>query len=95
MPTPFMCHSCDSFTMNSNGLCDECHAKYHPEKTTNDEVLDLVSERLYIGQTRYKGDIPMTGEKGRDNLKEALEEVLDLAVYLAAEIISIKDKRDK
>ena len=37
----------------------------------------------------------MTGEKGIDNLKEALEEALDLAVYLAAEIISIKDKRDK
>ena len=65
------------------------------KKTTNQQVLDLIYERLNIGQVRYNGNIPYTGERGRDNLKESLEEALDLAVYLAAEIISIKDKRDK
>ena len=24
MPTPFMCHECDSTTMNSDGICDNC-----------------------------------------------------------------------
>ena len=65
------------------------------KKSTNQQVLDLIYERLNIGQVRYNGNIPYTGERGRDNLKESLEEALDLAVYLAAEIISIKDKRDK
>ena len=32
MPTPFMCHDCDSPTMNSHGVCDGCI-----EPTTADE----------------------------------------------------------
>tara|TARA_Y100000310_G_scaffold338718_1_gene429229 strand:+ start:1118 stop:1309 length:192 start_codon:yes stop_codon:yes gene_type:complete len=62
--------------------------------STNDKVLELIAERLKVGQIRYNGNIPRTGEQGRDNLKESLEEALDLAVYLAAEIISILDKRN-
>ena len=32
MPTPFMCHECDSPTMNKDGICDKCI-----EPTTADE----------------------------------------------------------
>tara|TARA_R100000152_G_C6781543_1_gene216262 strand:+ start:4773 stop:4988 length:216 start_codon:yes stop_codon:yes gene_type:complete len=32
MPTPFMCHECDSPTMNRNGICNNCI-----EPTTADE----------------------------------------------------------
>jgi len=32
MPTPFMCHDCDSPTMNKWGICDACI-----EPTTADE----------------------------------------------------------
>jgi len=32
MPTPFMCHECDSTTMNIDGICDNC-----VEPTTADE----------------------------------------------------------
>tara|TARA_B100000470_G_scaffold129336_1_gene100061 strand:+ start:1716 stop:1976 length:261 start_codon:yes stop_codon:yes gene_type:complete len=32
MPTPFMCHECDSPTMNKDGICDNCI-----EPTTADE----------------------------------------------------------
>ena len=32
MPTPFMCHDCDSPTMNDTGICDNCI-----EPTTADE----------------------------------------------------------
>ena len=32
MPTPFMCHDCDSPTMNDFGICDNCI-----EPTTADE----------------------------------------------------------
>lgn len=36
MPTPFMCHECDSPTMNKNGICDVC-IKELTEPTTADE----------------------------------------------------------
>ena len=70
------------------------HDQINEMTTTNDRVLELIAERLKVGQIRYNGNIPRTGEQGRDNLKESLEEALDLAVYLAAEIISILDKRN-
>ena len=63
------------------------------KKTTNQRVMDLIKKRLEVGQERYNGDIPLTGTKNRDNLNESLEEALDLSIYLAAEIISILDKR--
>ncbi len=63
------------------------------KKTTNQKVIDLIQERLDVGQERYNGNIPFTGTKGRDNLKESLEEALDLAIYLSAEIISILNER--
>ena len=25
MPTPFMCHECDGYTMNVSGVCEECN----------------------------------------------------------------------
>jgi hypothetical protein len=63
-------------------------------KTTNQKVIELIQQRLDVGQERYSGNIPFTGTKGRDNLKESLEEALDLAIYLSAEIISILNRRD-
>ena len=64
------------------------------KKTTNLKVMKLIQERLDVGQERYNGNIPLTGTKNRDNLKESLEEALDLAIYLAAEIISVLNKRN-
>ena len=51
------------------------------------EVIKRVSKRLELGRNKYGGDIPINGEKNRDNLKESIEEVLDLAVYSAALLI--------
>lgn len=50
-------------------------------------VVKLIKERLELGRTRYGGDIPINGEKHRDNLKEAIEEALDLSVYTASLLI--------
>tara|TARA_R100001510_G_C7646376_1_gene203681 strand:- start:521 stop:724 length:204 start_codon:yes stop_codon:yes gene_type:complete len=60
----------------------------------NDRVLLLIKERIEHGQREYKQHIPMDGEKGRDNLKEALEEALDLSIYLAAKILSLKENNN-
>ena len=47
-------------------------------------VINLITERLEIGRTRYGGDIPINGEKQRDNLREAIEEAADLSVYVTS-----------
>ena len=61
----------------------------------NDKVLNLVKERLELGQKKYGQDIPLKSEGGRDNLKESVEEILDLTVYLGAVLLEVKENRDK
>ena len=46
MPTPFMCHECDSVTMNSDGICDNC-----VEPTTADEYNEEYYEQEKEGKT--------------------------------------------
>ena len=60
----------------------------------NEKVLNLVKERLELGQKKYGQDIPLKGEGGRDNLKESVEEILDLTVYLGAVLLEVKENRD-
>lgn len=57
----------------------------------NDKILDLISCRIDIGRVKYKDEIDIND--GRDWEIEALEEVLDCAVYCAARILQIKEKR--
>tara|TARA_R100000458_G_C8277825_1_gene253549 strand:+ start:6451 stop:6900 length:450 start_codon:yes stop_codon:yes gene_type:complete len=61
---------------------------------TNEQVLALIKERQEIGQKKYGGNIPLKGEGGRDNLKESVEEILDLTVYLGAVLLETKNTRD-
>ena len=62
--------------------------------SNNIKVMALIKARLDIGAKSYGNEIPLAGEEGRDNLKEALDEALDLAVYLSATILELMDKRD-
>ena len=57
----------------------------------NSKILKLIEQRLLIGEKRY-GHQNITTD-GRDFEKEALEEALDCAVYLAAKLIEIQDSR--
>ena len=59
------------------------------------KVMSLINERLEIGRNRYGGDIPINGEKNRDNLKEAIEEALDLSIYLASVLIEKKSHLER
>ena len=56
----------------------------------NKKILKLVEQRLLVGEKKY-GNENVTND-GRDFIKEALEESLDLAVYLAARLIEIEKK---
>ena len=55
------------------------------------EILNLIEERLIIGERKYGNENVIND--GRDFIQEALEEALDCAVYLAAKLIEIKNKR--
>ena len=57
----------------------------------NIEILDLIEERLIIGERKYGSENVIND--GRDFIQEALEEALDCAVYLAAKLIELKNKR--
>ena len=57
----------------------------------NTKILDLIEERLIIGERKYGNENVIND--GRDFVQEALEEALDCAVYLAAKLIEIKNKR--
>lgn len=59
----------------------------------NEEVVNLVSDRIKLGQKRYGGDIPLND--GRDMIKESLEEILDSCVYLATELIKLRERVDR
>ena len=62
---------------------------------TNTKVLLMINERMEIGQRKYKGTIPIKGEGGRDNLKESIEDALDLCVYLSATLLELMEIRDE
>ena len=57
----------------------------------NNKIIKLIEKRLLIGEKKYGHE--NVANDGRDFEKEALEEALDCAVYLAAKLIEIDDKR--
>ena len=59
----------------------------------NIEILDLIEERLIIGERKYGNENVIND--GRDFIQEALEEALDCAVYLAAKLIEIKKRKEE
>ena len=59
----------------------------------NIEILDLIEERLIIGERKYGNENVI--DDGRDFVQEALEEALDCAVYLAAKLIEIKKRKEE
>ena len=59
----------------------------------NKEVIKLITERLNIGQKKYKQDMQL--RDGRDMIQESLEELLDGCVYLATELIKLKERVGK
>ena len=59
----------------------------------NLQILDLVGKRLIKGERKYGHENVIND--GRDFTNEALEEALDCAVYLAARLVEIQNKKEK
>lgn len=57
----------------------------------NEEVLNLIKNRLDKGAKKYGEEILVTDK--RDFTVESLEEILDACVYLACKLIQLKDRR--
>ena len=63
----------------------------------NDMVLDLIKLRLDKGARDYHRQIPIipADDVNRDNCYEAVEEALDLSVYLAAYMLRLMEEKER
>tara|TARA_R110002020_G_scaffold9250_1_gene36562 strand:+ start:864 stop:1331 length:468 start_codon:yes stop_codon:yes gene_type:complete len=63
----------------------------------NDMVIDLIKLRLDKGARDYHQQIPITPAEdlNRDNFYEAVEEALDLSVYLAAYMLRLMEEKER
>lgn len=57
----------------------------------NDQIVELIKERMENGRLQYGHGL--VDNLGYDWVKEALEEALDLSIYVAARLIEIKKTR--
>jgi hypothetical protein len=55
----------------------------------NEEIITLIRQRMDKGRKEYGHGLVQNS--GYDWIKEALEEALDLSVYLSAKLIEIKN----
>ena len=57
-------------------------------KGNNKKVMDYVSRRLDMGNVKFGKEMPLDGTY---DLKDVLEEAVDMALYLTALILYMKD----
>jgi len=67
--------------------------KHEEMNNNNEKIVKLIEKRLEQGAKDYGSQVPF--DDTRDHLQDALEEALDMAVYLAAKIIEIKRRESK
>jgi hypothetical protein len=60
--------------------------------SNNERVMKKIQERFNLGALRYQTEIPIN--TGRDYMKESLEEILDLIIYLATKLIEMDSNQD-
>ena len=66
---------------------------YMDNKDCNEEIKTLIAERMEKGKKAYGHGLLQNS--GYDWVQEALEEALDLSIYLSAKLIEIKARTDK
>jgi len=88
MPTPFMCHECDGYTMNTHGICDNCIEpttadEYNKELFMVHDPGDEHQEQAYQEGEKNTYQALLEMEKKVDELEIQLKELLhDLAGVL-------------
>ena len=63
----------------------------------NDLIIDLIKKRLDIGAEQYHQNVPIMPRDDitRDNFYEAVEEALDLSVYLSAYMLRLMEEKER
>ena len=63
----------------------------------NDLIIKLIQKRLEVGKQTYHQNVPIMPRDDitRDNFYEAVEEALDLSVYLSAYMLRLMEEREK
>jgi len=63
----------------------------------NELILELIQKRLDLGATKYLQQVPVMPEDDltRDNFYEAIEESLDLCVYLTAFLLRLMKEKER
>jgi hypothetical protein len=61
----------------------------------NDKIVKLIKARLEKGHEEYKRDVPIRRERNLSNIDEAVDEVLDLVVYLTAYTLELQADREE
>ena len=85
---------------------DEMQSKINKYKITNDPkileqnndlILDLIKERLRVGAETYHQNVPIMPRDDitRDNFYEAVEEALDLSVYLSDYMLRLMEEKER
>ena len=70
-------------------------------KDDNEKILELIQERMTIGEERYghgirkNDDTKQWGTKTDSWTEMGLEEALDLTIYLSAQLIRLLDKEEE
>ena len=59
----------------------------------NSQIKNLIDERLEKGMKQYGHELQH--DSGKDWVQEALEESLDLAIYISAKLVEIKKPKNK
>jgi hypothetical protein len=60
----------------------------------NDEILELIKQRMEKGRKQYGHGL--LDKSGYDWVQEALEEALDLSIYVAARLVEVtRHKKDE
>jgi hypothetical protein len=63
----------------------------------NDLIIKLIKKRLDVGAQRYHQNVPIMPKDDitRDNFYEAVEEALDLSVYLSAYMLRLMEEKEQ
>ncbi len=95
------------FSMNQMILrIDEMQSKIDKHKESgdpkdleqnNDLIIQLIKKRLDVGAKQYHQNVPIMPRDDitRDNFYEAVEEALDLSVYLSAYMLRLMEEKEQ
>lgn len=70
-----------------------CSNDCFDEHIDKNPIVDMIKRRIAQGYVKYDKIMPIND--GRDWMLESLEEILDSCVYMANQIILLKEKRER